>query len=287
MVGMLRAIPLHAGLSDKSLLALSDSYLSLRQLFFAGSMDEDYVRLEDIDAALDILYDITLSRCVAEQPLGRRCRMLAIMYAIAYMQMRVEAEECFERMCEATEEWMHGAEVSAESVYDVLRCISILYYDVPAEERASDAAYRRFKEYVGMWSSGMTAEGCWPGVSLEESLLRLEILSRNSTLLLDETNDAHIDRACRYCRGEVLRSLDRGDVPEDGGYKLFMLYDNLGRVSSGADMDELESVAEMAFGLLERYLHGSDGWMLCLAVGIGWGCRCLHAENGNRIADIA
>ena len=200
LIMSIRDIRLNDSLSDDALIALSRSYVSMQNLVVANGLDSEYGSRKEFEKALDILFRICHRRCQSNQPFARRSRLLPLLHGLVTLPMRVaelrRVQECNGLMWQLVDEWMQNPEMHAErmSVSVVLRCIAAMWGGVADEERtAGNAEVLWFRQRIGDWASLLSGECRWDGVASDEALCRIEVMSRNSNLFLDGSNDELIE----------------------------------------------------------------------------------------------
>ncbi len=270
LIDSIRNIPLDDELSDDAVIALSRSYISMQNLVVANGLESDYGNRKEFENALDILYGICSRRCRSSQPFARRSRMIPILYRIVYLQMRgVEirkSEACNEYLFRLVDEWMKHPETHEDRtlVYGVLCCISDLFSDVAEKDRTDDAEFLWFKQRVSDWAAMMDDEGVWRGIPICEALCRLEIMSRNSSVFLDSSNDSIIEKSrMGYCKSVLERlRCSNGQPMRNSGLILFMLYEIMMWGIGEPDDESVIAIAESAKRLAKQHPYGSEEWLL-------------------------
>lgn len=288
LIMSIRDIRLNDSLSDDALIALSRSYVSMQNLVVANGLDSEFGSRKEFEKALDILFRICHRRCQPNQPFARRSRLLPLLHGLVTLPMRVaelrRVQECNGQMWQLVDEWMQNPETHAErmSVYGVLRCIAALWGGMADEERtAGNAEVLWFRQRIGDWASLLSGEGRWDGVESGEALCRIEVMSRNSNLFLDGSNDELIELArSSYCES-VLGALGRrsGMPPRGCGMRLFMLYEVMMWGVGIPDLDSVDEIARTAAALAEQCPCGSDEWLLCRSTVLDRLCMLVVAED--------
>ena len=270
LIKEIRDIPLNDKLSDDALIALSRSYVSMQNLVVANNLDSVYGNRREFEKALDILYRICSKRCQTNQSFARRCRMTPVLYIIVYMQMRVvdmkKSRECFGLMWDIVDEWMTRPDTHADRdcVYGVLRCIASLHNYTAGNDRNNASEFLWFKQRVSDWAVSMNDEGRWDGIPSSEAVCRIEVMSRNSNMFLDTSNDESLEKSrTSYCKS-ILGSLHYSNrMPlRNFGLTLFMLYEVMMWGVGTPDYELANEIAESAKQQAEQYPCGSDEWML-------------------------
>ena len=200
--------PIAGTLSDDALEALSHICVSVHDMIAGDGLDDEYGDRKDYGRMLDRLYGICRARSGERERLSRRARLVPTLYELLHRPMRVpelgRASECRERMGRLVGDWMQ-APVEGET--GVLRCIAYLLCYEPEEAREREPAYVYFRRRIAEWlESCAVAEGSgrsWPGLSEEETLERVLVLSLASDLLGIPGLDKSVGLLGRACVSRV------------------------------------------------------------------------------------
>ena len=203
-----REIPLDGRLTDDALMASGSCLVSLQNLVSACGLDDEYGDRKDYGRMLDRLYGTCRARSGERERLSRRARLVPTLYELLHRPMRVpelgRASECRERMGRLVGDWMQAP---GEGETGVLRCIAYLLCYEPEESREREPAYVYFRRRIAEWlGSCAVAEGSgrsWPGLSEEETLERVLVLSLASDLLGIPGLDKSVGLLGRACVSRV------------------------------------------------------------------------------------
>lgn len=284
--------PLAGTLSDDALEALSHICVSVHDMIAGDGLDDEYGDRKDYGRMLDRLYGICRARSGERERLSRRARLVPTLYELLHRPMRVpelgRASECRERMGRLVGDWMQAP---GEGETGVLRCIAYLLCYEPEEAREREPAYVYFRRRIAEWlGSCAVAEGSgrsWPGLSEEETLERVLVLSLASDLLGIPGLDKSVGLLGRACVSRVTDRVrtalgEKGEGSESAaGYSgagadarlLYLCYEASMWGAGGADGGTVGSVVSCARLLHGCSARGSDARLWCLAVLADAACR--------------
>ena len=284
--------PIAGTLSDDALEALSHICVSVHDMIAGDGLDDEYGDRKDYGRMLDRLYGICRARSGERERLSRRARLVPTLYELLHRPMRVpelgRASECRERMGRLVGDWMQ-APVEGET--GVLRCIAYLLCYEPEEAREREPAYVYFRRRIAEWlGSCAVAEGSgrsWPGLSEEETLERVLVLSLASDLLGVPGLEGSVGLLGRACVSRVTDRVrtalgEKGEGSEAvAGYSragadarlLYLCYEASMWGAGGTDVGTVGSVVSCARLLHGCSARGSDARLWCLAVLADAACR--------------
>lgn len=283
IIDSVRKITLDDRLSDDAVTALVRCYISMQNLAAANGVATEYGTRKEFEDALNILYRICAKRCQSNQPFVRRSRMTPVLYMIAYMQLyNVELQrcrECNDLMYELVDEWMNTPETLREksSAYGVLRCISNLCYYLADEDCQDDPYFMWFKQCVDDWVANLDIEGQWRDIPSNEALCRIEIMSRNSNMFLDASNDLLIEKISRNYCNFILEDFRRskGALSDGQETTLFMLYQVMIWGIGSPNHELIDNIVECA-KMAAHSSAGTDAWLMLQSAYIDWECMKIH-----------
>lgn len=89
-----------------------------------------------------------------------------------------------------------------EVLVALCRCLTDYFYFVPNPEE--DEWFRFLKATVAKFGESLASSKTWPGLSLEETFARLELMNRYSYMFLDHRWDKVVAEAIQYYKGRAL-----------------------------------------------------------------------------------
>lgn len=273
-------------LSDDAVCAVAQTAVAVQNLIVACGLDDiggcsDDGHRINCKAYLDRIYNVCAERCADSRDLVRTAKIAAVMYHISYHQMRLtdagQKRECQDAMYSVVNECLRTVGHSYDSLGEcaVLRCIVNAFQYVAEDERHEYEEFAWLKQRVSEWTAEMQSDGSWHGVSDVEALSRLDIMVRNSDVLLDAAHDAHIERAREfYCRS-VLDRILQNIIPKEVDFvALDILYEVIRTV--GYDSDALNKIACYAEHYLWSLPKNCAPRMLCLKICIVHECTAIN-----------
>lgn len=298
------AMTLDDSLSDDAVVASMQIHLSLAALSAAGGgcvcgSPKSHRK------AVERLFDISLARSRDLTSAARRSRMASVLYAILRLPATPFDDRrhdiCLGRSFAVMDEWRdankghenrknlerRGAdERTAE--YDVLRCTIEAFACAVAEDKMADDDFRRLKLRIGEWAAAMNDNGCWNGLSVGESLQRLDIMAQFAEIHGDSESTRCVARARRGLRSAADRldgidSIDNLDSIDgfDGldGQRFYYMY-RLFAGGAGFDDDRCaEALSELSFRLAASPQCPSDERLWHMAV-------CIDRATSKMLGEI-
>ena len=269
----LRAIPLDDRLSDDAVIALMHMHLSVAGLLADGLPEDGSATVHR--EALEQLFGICDRRSRSNQSLARRSRMIPALYRALYIPDTPfderKHDRCLNRSFGVVDAWRKQPDVGGRSdertcavEYGVLHGIIEAFAFAADQDKASDEDFRYMQRRLSEWVSEMIPDGNWDGLSDDEAVCRLNILTGYANLHADARFDQSIDRARNRYSERILRTA------QPKAETLFYLY----RISASADDAKAEAIAERARCQADRHPQGSDERLWLLAI-------CLDCACGN------
>lgn len=245
-----KALPalLNINLSETTnlrLLSLARAYSALCTLATFDAPAGEYGTRETWLRKTNTLFGVLRDRCRRESCIAMRCRMVHAMYTLVCGVMWGDVSKkkavCFALADQLVRDYTGGGEKHVVSPCEpelsvqtgVCNCLIDLLYPCPD---ADDEYLLLLKRQIAGWAARMNRDGSWADVSADIALERITVMSRNSYLLLDKTDDTAIGRSFEYYRRSLPIPEDAGNVAENYLYTLGRLCD-AALHASGHDAD--------------------------------------------------
>lgn len=239
---------LHVGFAEATnarLLSLARAYTALCTLATFDAPAGEYATRQIWLQKINTLFGVLRQRCCEESDIAMRCRMVHAMYGLVCGAMWGDVSKkkavCFALSDQLVRDYTGGREeravptrepeLSAET--GLCNCLIDLLYPCPD---ADDEYLLLLKRLIAGWVARMNPDGSWREVSADIALERITVMSRNSYLLLDKTDDTAIGRSFEYYRRSLPIPEDAGNVAENYCYTLGRLCD-AALHASGHDAD--------------------------------------------------
>ena len=136
----------------------------------------------------------------------------------------------------------------------------------------------------------MNCEGRWDGISSDEALCRIEVMSRNSNMFLDSSHDEIIEKArTSYCKS-ILESLRCFNGVSSRSFRLtlFLLYEMMMWGVGVPDYELVNEIADSSRLQAAQYPYGSDEWLFYQSICLDRLCMQVSEEIQQRmLANIA
>ena len=290
-IAWVRSIALTEALSDNAVASLVKIYVALHNLVVTCSLDDTYGERKIYGKALDRLQRICLLRCSGTQPFARRSRMASVLHYMLYAACGCTDSDKLGSCCECGEEliaaWSGSHPDTSDPSdrpleYGILGNIADLCYSEPEEDR-DDEAFRYFTGRIAEWTAAIDGNGEWPDVPEDEALQRVDILCRNSYMLLDGTHDRQIERLYdRYYERITGRLAGSADMTVDDCRTLALLYElAMYYMPCEADYDKIAHIIQLAQEGMHTLPEESDAHLICRAIYIDRLCM----QKGQEIQD--
>lgn len=206
LIGTIRTIPLHDGLSDDAVVALTNIHLSIMTMIVANGLEEEYGSAEFHRNAMEQLFAICRKRSAGNQTLARSSRMTPAMYHVFTMPNTIvdvrKHNSCLNRSFRMVDEWCEKTknartldENSRITEYGVLQCLLEAFIYIVDEDKETDKDYLFLKRRIEDWASELDDNGGWSGLSDYEAVKRINIMLGNSNANGDNRFDAQIEKA--------------------------------------------------------------------------------------------
>lgn len=167
------------------LVSKAEKYASLYMLLYVDSADaESDVRYACRSCLNDIFVQLE-SRCEQEVDVEQRARILCGLFHIIRETIAVIDSEKEHRCYQLCHRMMTDALASSLTGIPVLKCIADYLYTCADEE---DGRFHKFFfRQLDSWAAEQDANGCWEGLSSEETAARLELMDMRSYMLMDDS----------------------------------------------------------------------------------------------------
>jgi hypothetical protein len=269
-------------LSDDGLAALSRAWIATHDMIVIGDRDGDPWNREFYRERVDRLYSECLERC-RRPGSGGRGRMVRLLFQLDNLMARVsdpgKFRDCHEIADEFISRWTRETGSRARQAtgqarddeFEALRVISEVFYHVSEEDRERDEAFIYFKQAVASWVREQREDGHWEGVPVHEALERVEIMCRDSNMLLDSRHDDRIRKALGFYRQRVAVA-PGGNIARDRALSLLHELNAYGGIGP-VDIPLIQKIIDVAREDAARFPRGSDERLFCMALAID--CLCM------------
>lgn len=190
------AVCIDSSLPDDRLVSLSRIHLSLHAQFARLRSEESCKEDTAVLQRTGRLFDECLRRCEETQNPDRLGKLLPWLYLLGkpeYVPLNTSRLEKCDRMADkALRAWMREDSLPWETLHGFLRTVTELACDLDKAERQSDPVFQKYARTLDGWMREAAADNTWKNISDREAWSRLEVLGRNSSLLLDDTYDKQI-----------------------------------------------------------------------------------------------
>lgn len=288
-IGEIRAIPLDDRLSDDAVVALMDIHLSLMSMIVANGLEDTYGGAAAHRAAMEKLFALCSRRSAGNQSLERSSRMIPSMYSIFCMPDAVFDDRrhsaCLNRSFRLAKAWREKTkgipptdEKARMTEYGVLQSILEAFLYVAGEDKAADEDYLYLKRRIEAWASALDPDGRWIGLSDEEAMNRLALMTGYSKAELDRRFDARIEKALGfYC--DSITGHERID-----GRTLFNLYRTSMSWAGYQDSPGTGTIVACAIrGLESAFAVDLDDRLWHMAVLIDRECADINSEMKQKV----
>lgn len=185
--------------STQKLLSLSRIYLSVSELVQTGYPAWDGVSAGLCSELGDGLFKVMLQKAGKKGPVAERLLLVSSMYDLMngtelYPDSTKRGQ--WDRIAaKAIDDYFHDrSRDHGTDDADTAVCLCLLDWFYFSEDAEDDPWMKHLKTTIGSWNRSFTAEG-WKDTDIETALDRIEIMNRNSYMLLDPTYDSTIREA--------------------------------------------------------------------------------------------
>lgn len=192
-----------AGMSDADVLSYVRIYYSLYHLVSTNSLAEEYGAPALYRRKITLLYRMLIRRYHSRAAIAERARILNALYTLVYCTEYTVDDRLYDEYLEAGEILLAGYEADDvrgdEATYYMMRLVLIQSHGM-VDDTHIPVSLEKLRTILGTWSSALGADGRWQGVTEQEALRRIDILSLNADLMCDYTHTASIAKAyAAYC----------------------------------------------------------------------------------------
>lgn len=278
-----------AGMTNDALLAVARIYLSLCNLVSLHDLDAVFGDRRFYRRKLDALFSVLLNRQGEDESVERRGRMIGTMFdlvcdpvgAIDFRKKNLccAAADLFVGDYLKTMGWTPSEQAS---VCDCI--ISLLYPDPDSED--SYTIYLR--NSISAWISEQQTDGSWTNLSSEAVLARIEVLNRNSYMLLDKRHNDAIRRGFDYYRNSLHIPDGVANFDPDCLPTLGRLYDAAMQGNAfGIDNALAHEIAEFMYAYGQSTIDRNDDWFYCMSYAVHRFCEDIAGRMHDAVLNIA
>lgn len=192
----LRAIQPKVSDSPMRLLALARIYAALYRLVSVEACDAEFGDRLEYTRRGDHLFRILLRKAKrTANPVERAALVSALFYLTSETTLAYDVKRdntCREAVIDLLADHEDALEEPA-----TLRCLTDFFYP-KAEADDTDPWFIALKQTIRHWAETVSANGDWPEIPTGVALSRIEVMNRNSYMLLDEAYDTEIQKAYSY-----------------------------------------------------------------------------------------
>ena len=270
------------------LLSLARIYVSLYNLVAFNSLDTVYGDRKIFQQKIDTLLRILQERCGSERDIVLHARMVEMMFSlvcgiVAPVDFK-KRNSCCEAVNALVRDHMYGCGSLLEQSC-LCKCLTDLLYPGPVQD---GLYYPYLQDQIAGWTSGLNDDDGWPGVSVDIALERIEVLNRNSYMLLDKRYDGMICGLFSYYRNQLPvpenpANFDVCCLPMLGQLYEIMLQGN----TCDVDKSVLQRIAMFMYVYSGSFAEGSDDWLYCISFVVHHLCEDIADQIQNTMLNIA
>lgn len=196
-------LPLRPRVTDDPLrlLALGRAYVALFRLVTVTGRDREFGDRRKLIGLGDLLSVCLLRKAGGMTDLPTRSELIAAAFRVTG-EVTLSYDIKRENTCRKAVIDLLTAEGVALSDPFALRCLPDYFYPL-SEADKGDPWLIALREAIHRWAATLSGAGAWEGLTGEEALLRIEVMARDSALLLDDTCDGAIRRAYAHYRSAL------------------------------------------------------------------------------------
>lgn len=252
-------------LPDNRLFYLSKIYLSIHELNSYTRQDDTAEKHFVILRHINRLFDECASRCWDCDDSARLGCFVPLLYSLAEPSLVPIKKEsvytCNMLAGHLVDLWMKRESVSWKEDLGAMWAVIELTSMLDKPERECDPAFLRYWNKLVAWYESFSEDYAWKDISDTEALGRIEIMNRNSDILLDKTFDAYISQAYRYYK----RKMSNGNIPLSA-LPLLLDLENRSVSRQEIDMDMIRSIRETSSKNMTDCAPGQNEYWLLLSV---------------------
>lgn len=241
--------------------ALSRMYLAFNDLTCTLAVN-DYENRRKIARRIDSVY-----RGLDRSSVVGLLRMYRLTKEVAMAVYGPKDEECSALYYELLDGRLEH--LSQEEEIAAMQCIVYEIGNIAGNNTEFDF-YIWFQDRCREWISGLDESGCWPGLSVETALQRLQLLKDNSCVFRDSALDSEVLRAYDHYRSGLI--LPERTTAEDLS-RLEAWYDLL-RIPGLVEYEPalLRRIAQMLEEFADTVEVRSDAWYFAMSYAVVQGC---------------
>lgn len=266
--------------TNPSLVSLAKAYAALCRLVSFHAPEAGYCDRDTCFRKIDALFHVLSARCGGEPDTVLRARMIRAMFTLVVDT--VPAVDFTKRCacCSAADtligDYLKTSDTDPLKQAAVCQCLTDLLYPGPD---ADNAYYLYLQECIAAWASSMPSDGRWPGIPEEVALERIDVMNRNSFMLLDKRFDEAICRAFRFYNESVRIPIGPGSLYPDRLPLLGRLYDaaTLGNAYR-IDTHAAARIATFMFHYSLSAIDRGDDWFYSTSYVVHHVCEELAAR---------
>lgn len=278
-----------AGMTTDALLAVARIYGTLCNLVSFHDLDAVYGDRRFYRRKLDALFPVLHSRLGEEENAVRCGRMIRAMFDLVCGTFGAIDFRKKNLCCAAADSLVgdylktNGGNPSEQ--VSVCDCIISLLYPGPD----TDDSYSEYlRDAISEWISDQRSDGGWAGVTAETALARIEVLNRNSSMLLDKRYDDAVRRGFDHYRNtlhvpEGVDNFDPAYLPTLG-----RLYDTAMPGNALAmDYALAHEIAEFMSTYNHSTIDRNDDWFYCTSYAVHHHCEAIAERMRGAVLNIA
>lgn len=192
--------------SDSSLrlLSLARIYTSLYRLVTVSSLDEELGNRREYTRKANKLFQVICKKVKQTKDLTERAHLVATLFSLnsettlTYNAKREDA--CYSAAIRLMQDYQKSGEIEKANEHlknGLCRCLTDFFYP-KTEEDETDEWFIFLKETIQNWAQTISLNGNWEDTTDDIALERIEIMNRNSSMLLDSQYDSTIQKAYKY-----------------------------------------------------------------------------------------
>lgn len=278
-----------AGMTTDALLAVARIYVALCNLVSCHDLDAVYGDRRFYHRKLDALFPILHNRLDEEVDVMRRGRIIRAMFdlvcdPIGAIDFRKKTLCCAVADSYVRDFLKTNGEDPLEQV-SVCDCIISLLYPDPD----SGLSYMNYlQKCISEWISDQQSDGSWAGAPAETALARIEMLNRNSYMLLDKCYDDAVRRGFDYYRNSLPIPEEMENFDPTYLSTLGRLYDTAMQGNAFAmDKALAREIAEFMHTYSQSMIDRNDDWFYCISHVVHHHCIDLADRLQNAMLNIA
>lgn len=278
-----------AGMTTDALLAVARIYVALCNLVSCHDLDAVYGDRKLYRHKIDALFTVLQNRCGKESDPVQHGRIIRAMFDLVCDPIGVIDFRKKTLCCAVADSYVRdflktNGEDPLEQV-SVCDCIISLLYPDPD----SGLSYMNYlQKCISEWISDQQSDGSWAGVPAETTLARIEMLNRNSYMLLDKRYDDAVRRGFDYYRNSLY--IPEGVDNFDPAYLPI-----LGRLYETAmqgnvfvmDKALAHEITKFMYAYSQSMIDRNDDWFYCISHVVHHHCIDLADRLQNAMLNIA